>query len=787
MSSTKRFRFAIDRGGTFTDIYSEVLDASTGAVIKKPVIKLLSEDPQNYKDAPTEGIRRILEAETGIPHPRSSPVDTSRIEFIRMGTTVATNALLERKGERIALLTTNGFRHLQLIGNQSRPKIFDLQIKRPDLLYEEVVEVKERVILVKDHTRHEFSEANILVGKSHEELVVEKAIDVEEVTAKLRLILDLGIKSLAVVFLHSYTFPDHEIVVKDIALKLGFEQVSISSEIMPMIRAVPRGGTTCVDAYLTPVIKRYLKSFSQGFDAGMANVNVSFMQSDGGLTPMANFLGNKAILSGPAGGVVGYAITSELDHAARQRAASPGETVAPLSVIGFDMGGTSTDVSRYAGTYEHVFESTTAGVTIQSPQLDINTVAAGGGSRLFYKNGLFVVGPESAGAHPGPVCYRKGGPLTVTDANVFLGRVQPHLFPKIFGPDENEALDLEGTKLAFEALATEINKDSHLHGKVYTTHEVAYGFIRIANEAMARPIRNLTTMKGYDVTKHSLACFGGAGPQHCCAIAKSLGMTQVLVHRYSGILSAYGLSLADVVVERQEPFNSGEISVSLELANSRLQVLEHDARADLLSQGFPAETIEVTRYLNCRYNGTDTSNMTSVDARIAAGLEASYEQEFIEGYRREFGFELIDRQILVDDIRVRAVGKAKTLLDEHAIVATSKDAVPAAIPDEEVQTYFDDALFTTPVFFMHKLVPGQVVHGPAIIVQNVATVIVEPGCRADITPSGDITITVQRANNLCLSSEVDAIYLSVFSHRFMGIAEQMGRTLQRTSVSVNIK
>jgi 5-oxoprolinase (ATP-hydrolysing) len=781
--SEKRFRFAIDRGGTFTDIYCEVVETATGNVLKKPVLKLLSEDPQNYKDAPTEGIRRLLEAETGIPHPRSSPVDTSRIEFIRMGTTVATNALLERKGERIALLTTAGFGDLQLIGNQSRPKIFDLQIKRPDRLYEMVTEIGERVVLVKDHNKGDFPESEVVVGKSHELLFVEQALNTEEVTGKLREILATGIKSLAVVFLHSYTYPKHEETVKEIAVSLGFEQVSISSEVMPMIRAVPRGCTTCVDAYLTPVIKKYLKGFSAGFDEGLAQVNVSFMQSDGGLTPMSNFLGNKAILSGPAGGVVGYAITSEQDHASRLRGNG---AVPPLNVIGFDMGGTSTDVSRYAGAYEHVFESTTAGVTIQSPQLDINTVAAGGGSRLFYKNGLFVVGPESAGAHPGPVCYRKGGPLTVTDANVFLGRVQPHLFPAIFGPHENEPLDVEGTRRAFEELTADINKDSQQHGKTYTAHEVAYGFIRIANEAMARPIRNLTTMKGYDVTKHSLACFGGAGPQHCCAIAKSLGMSQVLVHRYSGILSAYGLSLADVVVEKQEPFNSGEVSESLTLANERLATLEKDARAELQAQGFQPASIEVTRYLNCRYTGTDTASMTSVDARLADGREPSYEQEFTESYRREYGFELQGRRILVDDVRVRAVGKADTLLESSSPVR-NPEAVAAAVPDEEVQTFFDDALTTTPVFHMHKLLPGQVVQGPAIIVQNVATVVVEPNCRADITPSGDISISVHRTSNLRLSTEVDPIYLSVFGHRFMGIAEQMGRTLQRTSVSVNIK
>lgn len=402
------FQFAIDRGGTFTDIYCEVLyrnnsssDSDIHRTARHVVLKLLSEDPSNYEDAPTEGIRRVLERETGEPHPRGKPVDTSRIESIRMGTTVATNALLERKGERIALVTTAGFGQLQRIGNQSRPKIFDLEIKRPDLLYEEVVEINERVVLVKENnTRSKYDQSALVVGASHEQLVIEKHLDRDEVTSKLRSILDLGIKSLSVVFLHSYTFPDHELQVKALALEMGFEQVSISSEVMPMIRAVPRGGTTCVDAYLTPVIKKYLHSFARGFDSGLSTkVKVSFMQSDGGLTPMSSFLGNKAILSGPAGGVVGYAVTSSMDHESSSSPSSDdgASSTSSLSVIGFDMGGTSTDVSRYAGRYEHVFESTTGGVTVQSPQLDINTVAAGGGSRLFYRGGLFVVGPESAG------------------------------------------------------------------------------------------------------------------------------------------------------------------------------------------------------------------------------------------------------------------------------------------------------------------------------------------------------------------------------------------------------
>ena len=517
--SDLRFKFAIDRGGTFTDIYCEIY--KSGALFKTVVSKLLSEDPSNYNDAPTEGIRRILENETGIAHPRNEKVSTANIDHIRMGTTVATNALLERKGERCALLTTKGFKDLQYIGNQSRPKIFDLEIRRPDLLYEYVGEVNERVVLIKESEAEYNSSAftntdRIVIGLSHEKLYIETDINENEVRSELLKIKELGIKSIAIVFAHSYTFNAHELLVKQIAESLGFEQISCSSEVMPMVRMVPRGCTTCVDAYLTPIIKRYLKSFCSGFDEYLqTRSKVSFMQSDGGLTPMQSFLGNRAILSGPAGGVVGYARTSYV--------VQEGVSL-PMPVIGFDMGGTSTDVSRFAGVYEHVFETTTAGVTIQSPQLDINTVAAGGGSRLFFRNGLFVVGPESSGAHPGPVCYRKpGGLLAITDANVFLGRIQPHLFPAIFGPTESEQLDLNASKLAFEELTVEVNKQLLLKAqsedvsigvsdvRQYTVDEVAYGFIRIANEAMARPIRNLTTMKGYDVTKHALSCFGGAG------------------------------------------------------------------------------------------------------------------------------------------------------------------------------------------------------------------------------------------------------------------------------------
>lgn len=502
---------------------------------------------------------------------------------------------------------------------------------------------------------------------------------------------------------------------------------------------------------------------------------------------MNAFWGNKAILSGPAGGVVGYALTSaNWGNSPLDGLTNPND----IAVIGFDMGGTSTDVSRYAGTFEHVFETTTAGVTIQSPQLDINTVAAGGGSRLFYRNGLFVVGPESSGAHPGPVCYRKNGHLSVTDANVFLGRVQPHLFPRIFGKAENEPLDLQATTAAFEKITAEINAQSAgNHGIVYTVDEVADGFIRVANEAMARPIRNLTTMRGYDVTKHVLSCFGGAGPQHCCAIAKTLGMRKIHIHKYAGILSAFGLSLADVVVEKQEPFSGTNISTCDVKVKERFEVLAKDTTDELLAQGIPRNSIKVTKYLNCRYQGTDTSIMTCLEDGCGQQDSAEdYKRVFISNYKREYGFDLQNRQILVDDVRVRAVGNP-TLVEfsNQAVVSTFQTQTPTPVETERVEAYFEGKRVQTPVYFANQLLTGHIIPGPAIIVQNVATVVVEPGCTACITALGDIEIIVNATIDRKVTEKFDPIYLSIFSHRFMGIAEQMGRTLQRTSISVNIK
>lgn len=747
-----KINFSIDRGGTFTDVYAQVAGEK-----EFRVTKLLSVDETNYPDAPREGIRRMLEQFSGIPHPRDQPVDTSRIGYIRMGTTVATNALLERKGERCALIITKGFPDLLYIGNQSRPLIFDLEILKPDVIYDRVVEIDERVQLVQDK-----ADTTLQRGITGESIRILQPLDLAAVTTQFQQLYHDGIRSLAIVLMHSYTFPQHEQILGELAQKIGFTQISLSSRVMPMVKIVPRGYTSCADAYLTPVIKNYLDSFRSGFDSGFDALDIAFMQSDGGLTNLSTFSGHKAILSGPAGGVVGYALTSYQD----------------TPVIGFDMGGTSSDVSRYDGQqFEHVFETTTAGITIQAPQLNIQTVAAGGGSRLFYRDGMFVVGPESASADPGPVCYRKpGGVLAVTDANLLLGRILPEYFPQIFGPNENEPLDLEATRQAFETLQKQMKTTTK--GK-YSLDEIANGFIRVANEAMCRPIRNLTQMKGHEIKNHVLACFGGAGPQHACAIARSLGIPTVMVHRFSGILSAYGLSLADIVVEKQEPCAMLYDTQHKPQLIARLQALAESVRLELTQQGFTTETIELELFLNIRFQGTDVAIMTSCSGCT------DYETSFKAQYQREFGFLLQDRDLVVDDLRVRGVGKSASL--QSHLIPTAKDhEKPQAMGVSSV--YFESTgRVNTPTYDLTALKAGHVITGPAIIMQNVATVVIEPECQATITEYGDIKIEIGSVQQQAIGTRLDPIQLAIFSHRFMGIAEQMGQTLQRTSISVNIK
>eukprot|EP00250_Pteridium_aquilinum_P010332 c19307_g1_i1 orf=305-4210(-) len=787
-ATSRQLRFCVDRGGTFTDIYAEV-PGEPGY----RVLKLLSVDPGNYEDAPREGIRRILEDFTGQKIPRSAKIPTHLIDWIRMGTTVATNALLERKGQRTALCITKGFKSLLRIGNQARPKIFDLTVSKPSPLYEQVIEADERVLLCNKNNSRLGEEhgdlatinssksspsssshpdtPTLVQGISGETVEVVRLLDEENLKPLLQSLLDKGINCLAVMFVHSYTFPYHEQAVERLAKSMGFKQVSISSSLIPMVRAVPRGLTAVVDAYLTPVIKEYLSGFLSGFDEGLDKVSVSFMQSDGGLTPQYMFSGHKAILSGPAGGVVGYAKTT-----------FGLETAKPL--IGFDMGGTSTDVSRYAGSYEQVLETQIAGVIIQAPQLDINTVAAGGGSKLKFQVGVFKVGPDSVGAHPGPACYRKGGEPAVTDANVVLGRVIPDYFPSIFGPHENEPLDVDAARKAFDVLCADINahrKEQDMSSKAMSVEEVALGFLDVANEAMCRPIRELTEMKGYETAQHALACFGGAGPQHACAIARTLGIREVVVHRYCGILSAYGLGLADVVEEAQEPFAAVYGPSSLKDVLARAELLTVQVKQKLKAQGFRDENIKTELLLNLQYDGTDTI-MT-----IASPTDGSqdFAREFVKQFCREYGFELQRRSILISDVRIRGVGSTNILKPTELGKAHGQPQ-----PEKRKHmVYFGSGWHSTSVYMLEKLGYGHVIDGPSVIINGNSTIVVEPDCKASVTKYGNVRIEVSRGDDGLdkIGTKVDVVQLSIFNNRFMGIAEQMGRTLQRTSISTNIK
>ncbi|KIW03074.1 uncharacterized protein PV09_05720 [Verruconis gallopava] len=802
----KGIRIAIDRGGTFTDC---VGNPGTGKMSDDVIIKLLSEDPQNYEDAPLEGIRRLLSKFSGKEIPRGQPLDTSKIESIRMGTTVATNALLERKGEDIAMVVTKGFKDCLEIGNQSRPNIFDLAIRKPDVLYKRVVEVDERVTLedyAEDPERTKSdapsrdksgNDDELVMGLSGEAVRILQRPNENRIREQLQEVFDSGIKSVAVCLMHAYTYPDHEALVGKIAKEIGFEHVSLSHELMPMIKLVPRATSACADAYLTPAIKKYISGFQKGFEGGLGTESVKrenggkgarceFMQSDGGLVDVDIFSGLRAILSGPAGGVVGYALTSY-------------DPETKIPVIGFDMGGTSTDVSRYGqGRYDHVFETTTAGVTIQSPQLDINTVAAGGGSRLFWRNGLFVVGPESASAHPGPACYRKGGPLTITDANLFLGRLLPDFFPKIFGPNEDQGLDEEASRRQFEELAKKINEDITSSGKEkeMSLDEVAYGFIKIANETMTRPIRSLTEARGHDTSKHRLATFGGAGGQHAVAIAEALGIRQILVHRYSSVLSAYGMALADVVDERQEPESkvwSNEDDVKQYL-QKKMEDLKEKSRNRLRDQGFDDEQIHFEEYLNMRYRGTESALMViKPDKDEFNGNEWAFGDAFIKQHEQEFGFTLPDRDIIVDDVRARGIGKTfqglEKTVDQQLKEVKPKDLKKGEKVYRTSQVYFEGGRQETPIYKLEELSTGDRVSGPAIIADGTQTIVVTPGATALMIET-HVVINIgegEMQDKKLTTKDVDPIMLSIFAHRFMAIAEQMGRALQKTSVSTNVK
>lgn len=752
-------RFSIDRGGTFTDVYAEEGDGA-----KRYVLKLLSEDPGNYPNAPREGIRRILERATGIPHPRDEPLDHSRIEWIRMGTTVATNGLLEREGTPFVLVVTAGFKDALEIGTQARPKIFDIRAKKLPPLYSAVIEAKERVRVDKTSTS--------VVLPLDEDLLVRDLRRARD---------ELGLASCAVAFAHSYAFPDHERRAGEIARNLGFTQVSVSCDLLPMSKLVSRGQTACVDAYLTPLIRAYLESFVCGFADDDVTKKVLFMQSDGGLVKAEKFTGFRAVLSGPAGGVVGYAKTTTSANLQRHVGA----------VVGFDMGGTSTDVSRFDKSFEHVLETETAGVKIQCPQLDVNTVAAGGGSRLFFRQGALVVGPESAKAHPGPVCYRKQGYLAVTDANLFLGRLLPHRFPKIFGPNEDQPLDRDASARALLEIARDVD-DYFGKGAMMTPEKVASGFVRVANETMCRPIRELSEARGFDPADHTLACFGGAGAQHVCALARSLGIRQAVVHAYAGILSAYGIGLADVVVDKTSPCANTTTLPYTQALRDQHDALEQAARRELDDGDNGESIVAVERLLNLRYRGTDNAIMVEES-------EIGYEAALAQTFKREYGFELKNtKKVEVDDCRVRVISSRPQAKRPEVPAGDEREPVPV----ETCRMYFDETGWVeqAPVYELDQLRSGNVVDGPSIIAVGTSTCVVDPGCRATVTKYGDIVISIPPVAGRggdgkgaeCFSSgeeeeEADPAQLGVFGHRFMSIAEQMGRTLQRTSTSVNIK
>ncbi|CDF34748.1 5-oxo-L-prolinase [Chondrus crispus] len=810
-SPTPLVRVAIDRGGTFTDIYAEIdrpdPDKPDSTLSEHHVLKLLSVDPANYPDAPTEAIRRVLQLATKARISRHEPLNSSHIQWIRMGTTVATNALLEREGEACALVTSEGLQDMLAIGNQARPNIFDLKVTKMPVLYKCTVGAEERVRMIHSANHTHF-------GKGIQpSLKIHKPLNVEKLTKDLKRVREQGISSLAVALMHSYAFKDHEQHVKEIATNLGFSHISLSSELTPMVKIVPRGFTATVDAYLTPKIRGYIATFKAGFQNQLGGVDVQFMQSDGGLCNIDSFSGYVAILSGPAGGVVGYA---KACYGYERNTPEVGLAAPPMPVIGFDMGGTSTDVSRYAGRLEHVFETETAGVTIQAPQLDINTVAAGGGSRLFYRSGMFYVGPESAGAHPGPVCYRKGGHLTVTDANLILGRIVPDLFPKIFGKNADQPLDVQATQLAFDKLTATINADLRQQNEPELSREqVAEGFIKVANEAMCRPIRQLTEAKGHDVRDHTLACFGGAGGQHACAVARSLGIKTVFVHKYSGILSAYGIALAESVVEVQEPTDILYANLSSRAeAFALLHKLKEEACATLTGRKIQPESIRFELYLNLRYEGTDFGIMVQCPENMSDRVsEVEFDSLFLDEYTREHGFNIPGRKIVVDDARVRAIGssvasKSSESKSEYAVTVASlevdeeenvKPRAETAEPVQLTKCFFseDGGWLETPVWRSKELPRGRaVLCGPCLIVDTDAgiTIVVDPGCAARVGSDGNVVINLLRKTSgsgaiqaNTTAGGVDHIQLSIFSHRFMGIAEQMGRTLQRTSISTNIK
>ncbi|GAA4991703.1 hydantoinase B/oxoprolinase family protein [Actinopolymorpha pittospori] len=737
------WQFWIDRGGTFTDVVARTPE---GALVTH---KLLSENAARYEDAAVAGIRRLL----GLGG--SEEVPGELVDAVRMGTTVATNALLERKGERTALVITKGFRDALAIAYQNRPRIFDRHIVLPDMLFERVIEVDERIS----------ADGTVL-----------RQPDLDSLERELREVHDEGIGAVAVVCLHSHLHPEHESAIGRLAESIGFPQVSLSSEVSPLMRMVPRGDTTVVDAYLSPVLRRYIRHVA----SELAGVRLMFMQSNGGLAEAGHFRGKDAVLSGPAGGIVGMVRMSEL--------AGHGK------VIGFDMGGTSTDVSHYAGEYERVFNTQVAGVRLRAPMLDIHTVAAGGGSILHFDGSRYRVGPDSAGADPGPASYRNGGPLTVTDANVMLGRVQADHFPHVFGPDGDQPLDVEVVRREFAALAREISAAT---GDDRSPEQVAEGFVAIAVANMANAVKKISVQKGHDITEYVLTTFGGAGGQHACAVADSLGIRSVLVPPMAGVLSALGIGLADTTTMREQSVECGLDEAGLARMREVARELVEATRKELLDEDVPADRIEVTRRAHLRYDGTDTP------VPVTLAEPAEMVAEFETAYRRTYSF-LMDRPLVVEAVSVEAVGRTeqpdlRPLTHAGAGNAAGDAAGEAAGHADEgflasesartVRMYVGEAWRDVPLLQREHLAAKERVTGPAIVAEANATTVVEPGWAATVTDLGHLEIerVSERADVERVGTEVDPVLLEIFNNLFMSIAEQMGARLESTAQSVNIK
>ena len=726
LSLTDRWQFWIDRGGTFTDLVARSPD---GRLVTR---KLLSDNPEHYADAALHGIRELLGVAPG------EPIPADRIAAVKMGTTVATNALLERKGDRTLLLITRGFRDALRIAYQNRPKLFARHIVLPELLYERVAEARERI------------------SARGETLV---PFDAASARAALEDAYRTGIRAVAIAFLHGYRYPEHERLAAELARDIGFTQISVSHQVSPLMKLVGRGDTTVADAYLSPILRRYVDRVA----SELGGARLLFMQSSGGLADARHFRGKDSILSGPAGGIVGAA----------RAAARAGFD----KIIAFDMGGTSTDVSHYSGEYERALETLIAGVRLRAPMLHIHTVAAGGGSICRFDGARLRVGPESAGANPGPACYRRGGPLTVTDCNVLLGRIQPAFFPTVFGPERNQPLDRDAVTRRFERLAADIRAAI---GKTYRPEELAEGFLTVAIENMANAIKQISTQRGYDVTGYTLCCFGGAGGQHACAVADALGMPVIFIHPFAGMLSAYGMGLADARLLKEQTVEAPLTLDSAPLLYRLFTDLERAGRAEMAAQALPAGPIQAVRTVRLRYAGSDTA------LSVPAGEPNELQARFAAVHRQRYGFAMPDKALIVEAVGVEIIG-AGLEPDDPVEPPSSADGPPPDVAP--VQLHFAGGEVAAPLYRREALRPGDRVPGPALVGETGATTLIEPGWQAEVTALRDLVLTRRqpRPRRVAVGADADPILLEVFNNLFMAVAEQMGVTLANTAHSVNIK